>query len=171
MAEHGTEPDGVWLAKPLVWVERHLYIERVRYTKPTIKLGEPDQVADWVRPFFRNLPHERMLAIYGDAGLRMIGARVLGEGTHALSLMDTPALLRGAAFTGASMVVLAHNHPNQTLQPSSLDTELTQKVALVCWAADLQLVDHLILPTHGPGYYSYGAAHHPALVPRQLGKR
>lgn len=155
--------DALWVIKPLVWVQPRVYIERLYYTPPTVALGHPDAVASFLRGLFQDLPHERLLALYGDASLRLIGARVLGEGTHGSVMMDSPALLRGLAFTGASAVVLAHNHPSDIVKPSPDDNDMTRKVARLCHAADAQLIDHLILPNGLRGYYSYAGEGHPAL--------
>ena len=51
-------------------------------------------------------------------------------------------------------VILAHNHPSGTLQPSEADKRLTQKIIKAAELLDIKVLDHLILTPDG-NYVSF----------------
>lgn len=71
-------------------------------------------------------------------------------GTVADSRILFATALKGL-FTG---IVLGHNHPSGSLQPSSQDIDLTKKLCAIGKIHDIPVLDHLILAPHS-GYYSF----------------
>ena len=57
------------------------------------------------------------------------------------------------AVCNATVLVLAHNHPSNHIQPSKSDDQLTQRVKKACEAVRIHFLDHVIV-TDGT-YYSY----------------
>jgi len=54
--------------------------------------------------------------------------------------------LLGRAFdVGAHGVILAHNHPSRSAEPSSADVALTRRIAELTRSVDIRLLDHLIV--------------------------
>jgi DNA repair protein RadC len=62
-------------------------------------------------------------------------------------------LMASAINSGATAMILAHNHPSGSLKPSQPDERLTRNVRLAGELMDIKLVDHLIVT--GEGYYSF----------------
>jgi DNA repair protein RadC len=52
----------------------------------------------------------------------------------------------------AAALVIAHNHPSGSLQPSSQDMKLTRSLFCICSYMQMQLLDHLII---GDGAFSF----------------
>lgn len=72
-----------------------------------------------------------------------------------------PKIIFAAALKGmASSIILAHNHPSNSLEPSQSDMEITRKLRKAGEILELPLLDHLILAPY-EGYYSF--ADHGAL--------
>ena len=67
--------------------------------------------------------------------------------------IDKKLILATALKCGANGIILSHNHPSGSLQPSNEDTNITQKLKEACKILDLDLLDHIIYTTNG--YYSY----------------
>jgi len=59
-------------------------------------------------------------------------------------------VFRGAIAAGAAAVVLAHNHPSGSPEPSEDDLRLTRRLAACGETLGVRLLDHLVL---GDGRY------------------
>lgn len=54
-------------------------------------------------------------------------------------------VVKKALDTGASNIVLSHNHPTGDLTPSEADLILTEQLAKACAAVGIKLIDHVIV--------------------------
>ena len=65
-----------------------------------------------------------------------------------------PRLIVEAALRHqASSLILAHNHPGGSLQPSAADLDATKKICAACEAISVRVVDHIIVA--GNDYFSF----------------
>lgn len=67
--------------------------------------------------------------------------------------IDIKTTLCCAIGSGASKLIVAHNHPSGNLEPSHLDLVFTKRLKAIADVADIILIDHLILSR--VGYYSF----------------
>ena len=67
--------------------------------------------------------------------------------------VDVRVILKEALLCNATILVLAHNHPSNHIQPSKPDDQLTQRVKKACEAVRIHFLDHVIV-TDGD-FYSY----------------
>lgn len=68
---------------------------------------------------------------------------IRGESTSAT--LSPKEIFKEAIRWGATAVIVAHNHPSGTVEPSEDDFELTRKLVAVADVVSMPLVDHLIL--------------------------
>ncbi len=115
----------------------------------------PKSVRDILRRLFHadRLPTERFWELCFDSQLHIVGAFEIASGGAAYCVADIPSIARNAFLTGATGVVIAHNHPSGTLEPSNDDINLTKRVKQALQILDLQLMDHIIIAQHG--WYSF----------------
>lgn len=97
-------------------------------------------------------PHEEMWILLLNARKQIIAKKRIGQGGVSQVMVDARIVLRETVVHLASSVVLCHNHPSGSVQPSEEDTQLTQRVARLLTEVGSQLVDHIIV---GNGYYSF----------------
>ena len=76
---------------------------------------------------------------------RVLGVASISRGGLSGSIMDTRVIMQYAIKTNASAVILAHNHPSGSLEPSEADKKITKRVRDVLELVDINLLDHLIL--------------------------
>ena len=76
----------------------------------------------------------------------------IGEVNNALA--SPRELLKAAILSNATGVIMLHNHPSGSLQPSRQDIRLTDKLKMVCDLIDVKLLDHIIVG-RGNEYYSF----------------
>lgn len=85
---------------------------------------------------------------------KIIGYNTVSEGGLTATVVDIRTIMQGALLTNATTIILAHNHPSGTTQPSIHDDKLTKKIMKACRLFDIKLLDHIIVTPFGP-YYSY----------------
>lgn len=107
----------------------------------------------YIRPFIADLEHEEFWVIYLAHGNRIKGCECLSSGGMDGTVIDVRMLFRNALDVKASNLIIAHNHPGGTLQPSSYDELITRKIFDGGNLLDIRLYDHIIVGMNG--YYSF----------------
>ena len=99
----------------------------------------------YIKMKLRQKPGEEMLAIFADSRGRYIRDENIGMGQAKSVSLHLGTLFRRALELGASRLILAHNHPSESSDPSSEDISATRQVRLIGSALDIELVDHFIV--------------------------
>lgn len=86
---------------------------------------------------------------YFDSALRLLpnGIERTSEGTIDRAAVYPRRILESALFRGASVIVLAHNHPNGDVTPTEHDRVVTRAIVLAAHAIDVRVLDHLVVST------------------------
>jgi DNA repair protein RadC len=100
----------------------------------------------------RGLKKEVLTVIFLDSSHAIIDSEVVAEGTLNVNTVYPREIIKRALEFHAAALIIAHNHPSGSLQPSAQDIKLTKTLALLCRYMQLQLLDHLII---GDGSYSF----------------
>lgn len=90
-------------------------------------------------------PRECFVALYLDAGLRLIESNIVAMGTLSEARVYPRELAREALEYGAKNLVVAHNHPSGRLEPSAQDVALTERLETLLGLLEIDLVDHCIV--------------------------
>lgn len=88
---------------------------------------------------------ERFVAGYVNRSNRLIGVCNISTGGITGTVADPRLIMAVALKSGATGIILAHNHPSGNPQPSVQDKEITRKLQEACKLLDIVLLDHLIL--------------------------
>ena len=88
---------------------------------------------------------ERFAVLYLNRGNRVVAKKEISAGSSSGTVVDVKAILKGALDCGASSIILMHNHPSGTLNASSADINITQKIKDAAKLLDLSVLDHVIL--------------------------
>ena len=113
--------------------------------EPRLILTSVDDVLRWARPRLGTLEHEEvwLLCLDGQNGLKA-ARRVAQGGLHGCAL--TPRdVLRPAVRAATSAIILLHNHPSGSPDPSPEDIEMTRQLALASQMLGITLVDHVVV--------------------------
>ena len=100
-----------------------------------------------------DLPLEECRVLLLRQNHSIIGSALVSKGGIAGAVVDVREVLRHAILARATTIVLCHNHPSGNLHPSREDDQLTRRINEACRAADIRLLDHIIVAN--TGYYSY----------------
>lgn len=94
---------------------------------------------------------ERFAVLLLDVKHRIIGSKVISIGTATETLAHPREIFREVIKRGATRVIVAHNHPSGSLEPSKEDIILTRQLLKGAHLLGIPLLDHLIL---GNGDYA-----------------
>ena len=98
--------------------------------------------------------YESFFLLLLDRSNRVMGRYLVSQGGVAGTVVDAKMVFAAALKGRACNIILAHNHPSGSLQPSPQDIELTKKLVSGGLLLDVQVLDHLILSPEG-GYFSF----------------
>ncbi|WP_051327078.1 JAB domain-containing protein [Desulfatibacillum aliphaticivorans] len=98
--------------------------------------------------------NECFFIVYLDVQNRILNMETPFEGSLNASHVYTRELIDKALKTGASAVLLAHNHPSGNTKPSKNDIQLTYTLFTAFRSVEIHLLEHLIIGKQGE-YYSF----------------
>ncbi len=124
---------------------RRALAEQLR-TQPVFET--PGAVKDYVQLQLGQRPHEVFAALFLDSQHRLIALEELFRGTLSQTSVYPREVALRALHHHAAAVVLAHNHPSGSVQPSRADEVLTQTLKTALALLDVRVLDHVIV---GPG--------------------
>ena len=113
-------------------------IERkVNKPEDVFKLEEVQEIKDAIQEHFLFLGLDRV------NNIRNIS--LLGIGTSSHIEIDVKYIVRTALVTASDRVILVHNHPSNSLEPSLQDKEISNISNQLLKAFNIRLLDHIIV--------------------------
>ncbi|MDB9526057.1 DNA repair protein RadC [Oscillatoria sp. CS-180] len=88
---------------------------------------------------------ERFAVLFLDIKHRILGTKVITIGTATETLAHPRDIFKEIIRQGATRVIIAHNHPSGSLDPSQEDIHLTQQLLEAAKILGIPILDHLIL--------------------------
>jgi len=88
---------------------------------------------------------ERFAILLLDVKNQLLGTKVITIGTATETLANPRDIFREVLRQGATRVIIAHNHPTGSVEPSQEDITLTQQLLKGAQFLCISLLDHLIL--------------------------
>ena len=89
-------------------------------------MSSPEAVKDHLRLELGVLEHEVFCVLFLDAQHRIIALKQLFRGTVSQTSVYPREVVKEALSVNAAAVILAHNHPSGSVEPSRADEFLTQ---------------------------------------------
>ena len=109
-----------------------------------------------VYEYMKHIKHNRkevMYALYLNVKNVMIHEEVISMGTLSETPIHAREIFHKAIEICAASVVLVHNHPSGTYEPSLADDNVTRSIKEASDLLRIPLIDHVIIADCG--YYSY----------------
>jgi DNA repair protein RadC len=88
---------------------------------------------------------ERFAVLFLDIKHRILGMKVITIGTATETLAHPRDIFREVLRHGATRIIIAHNHPSGSLDPSQEDIHLTRQLLAAADLLGVPILDHLIL--------------------------
>lgn len=112
-------------------------------------ISTSDDVARIFRPLVEDLKYEECWVLYLTNSNRIIERQRVSQGGVQGTVVDHRLIAKRALELLSTQVLMVHNHPSGTAEPSEPDKALTRRVAEALALFDIRLVDHIILSTGG----------------------
>jgi DNA repair protein RadC len=127
-----------------------------RYLKDRLQgkryLHSSTDVRDYLLHALRGMKKEVLTVIYLDSSHAILGTETVAEGTINVNTVYPRELVKKALQQNAAAMIIAHNHPSGSLEPSAQDMQLTRTLSLLGSMMQIQLLDHIII---GDGSFSF----------------
>ncbi|MCX4367000.1 MAG: DNA repair protein RadC [Clostridia bacterium] len=120
-------------------------------TKPV--LSTTAAMVNYLEPFMSTLTREEIYLVTLDAKFRFLGIKLLSQGVVSESSFYIRDVVEEIVKKNAVYVVLAHNHPSGSAEPSKTDIDMTARLVGALSGIGVTLIDHIIITIDG--YYSF----------------
>ncbi|UUZ78414.1 DNA repair protein RadC [Polaromonas sp. P1(28)-13] len=108
-------------------------------------LASPQAVRDFLRVKLGALEHEVFAVVHLDTQNRVIEYVEMFRGTVSQTSVYPREVVREAMMRNSAALLLVHNHPSGSTQPSRADEMLTQTLKTALALVDVRVLDHLIV--------------------------
>ncbi len=115
----------------------------------------PQHAADYWRAHITSHPYfnpecECLVVLHLNTRRRIRGHHFVATGTLDTILVHPREVFRTAIVTGASALVLMHNHPSGEPQPSEADIKVTRDLIRAGQLLKMEVLDHVVIgnPKH-----------------------
>ena len=105
----------------------------------------PQAVRQYLQLHLAARPHEVFAVLFLDSGNRLIAMEEMFRGTLSQTSVYPREVVLRALHHHAAAVVLAHNHPSGSVQPSRADEALTRTLSAALALVDVRVLDHIIV--------------------------
>jgi len=100
-----------------------------------------------------DLPHEEFWVVYLNRKNEILKKENISKGGINGTVADIKIIFKHAIEQLASSIVLFHNHPSGSINPSNEDMKLTKKIKEIGILIDTPVIDHIIIGEKK--YYSF----------------
>ena len=121
---------------------RRATLEEIRRDIP---LGSPRAVKQYLRLLFNGRTFESFYVLFLDVKNRLIDSREMFRGTLTHTSVYPREVVKEALSRNAASVLLAHNHPSGTPDPSDADLVMTQALVKALALVDVRILDHFVV--------------------------
>jgi DNA repair protein RadC len=112
-------------------------------------IEHPQVLIDWLTSELLDKTQEHFIVVYLNVQNQIISYRTLFIGTLDRSIIHPREIFKEAVVYSAAKIIVVHNHPSGSLQPSSQDVDVTNSLSEAGKMMGIPLLDHLIITNHG----------------------
>jgi DNA repair protein RadC len=145
------EIEGVGPAKASL-IAAALEFARRRIRPEGLRISFPPDVLPLIR-HFADRRQEHFICVSLNGANEVISTRVVSVGLVNKTQVHPREVFADPITDRASAVIVAHNHPSGTLEPSKEDIEITGQLKSAGEILGIRLVDHIVF--NQKGYYSF----------------
>jgi DNA repair protein RadC len=143
--------DGVGEAKATLLLAAIEFARR-RIKPEGLKISTPADVLPLIQ-HFADRKQEHFLAVTINGANEVLNVRVVSIGLIDRSPVHPREVFADALTDRASGIIVAHNHPAGSLEPSPSDIDATKQIKQAGEIVGIELLDHIIF--NRKGYYSF----------------
>lgn len=116
-----------------------------REAKKKLDFHNSKTIAEYYMEDMRHLEQEVVLCMMLDSRNQLLGEVEVSRGTVNCSLLSPREVFIAALEYHAVRIILVHNHPSGSAQPSREDIEVTRRIAAEGESLGITLLDHIVI--------------------------
>lgn len=120
------------------------------YTGPDQpSMANPKNAARYIMPRMRDLPSEEIRVLLLDSRHRLIRMATVSKGGLNSAVVNPREIFREAVKANAYAIILTHNHPSGSCDPSPADRKATELVIQAGKIIGVEVSDHIVVAREG----------------------
>ncbi len=108
-------------------------------------MSDPSAAGRYFSQRLRSFPHEVFAALFLDSRHRALAFEELFRGTIDGAEVHPREIVRRALAHNAAAVIVGHNHPSGSREPSAADRAVTSQLKQSLALVDVRLLDHFVV--------------------------
>ena len=120
---------------------------------PRAPLRTPATVVEVLRPIMEGRLQEVLIVLHLDGRHHLIGWEEVAKGSANVVHVSARDIFRSALAVNAVAIIVSHNHPSGSADPSPEDCDLTRRLRAAADLVGIPLLDHIVIGADG--YYSF----------------
>ena len=108
-------------------------------------MSSPQVLREWLVFHTAGLEHEVFIVLFLDVRMQLLSVVEMFRGTLTQTTVYPREIAKAALKRNAAAVVLAHNHPSGSAEPSAIDQHLTRIVKAALDVLSVQVIDHYVV--------------------------
>lgn len=129
-----------------------------RHLASTLKRGDvmssPEATRRYLSIRLRSLRHEVFAVLFLDSQHRLISFEELFRGSIDSCSVHPRQVVERALKLNAAALILAHNHPSGTTEPSAADRQITERLRQALDLFEIRILDHLVIGEGRPASFA-----------------
>jgi len=116
---------------------------------PGMAMTDPGQATNYFQARLVGLEHELFCCLFLDTRHRLICGEEMFHGSLDGAVVYPREVVKRALFHNAAAVILGHNHPSGSPEPSDADRQITGRLKAALGLIDVRVLDHIIIGNGG----------------------
>lgn len=121
-----------------------ILLRRLKHTKSDL-MTDPESVKRFLRMHLAPREQEVFHVLFLDTRHRLIAAEDLFFGTIDGAEVHPREVVKAALKHNSAALILAHNHPSGSAEPSAADRAVTARLKQALHLIDVRLLDHFVV--------------------------
>ncbi len=124
---------------------RETRVSYIHSQQALFKIRSASDVATFVRSVLTDNSREHLVALFLDAMHQVSAYSIVSIGSANYAVVTPREVFQRAIVSGAIAIVIAHNHPSGSIQPSNDDHKVTKRLFESGLILGIKLLDHVIV--------------------------
>ncbi len=112
-------------------------------------ISNSSDVTNHFKPKLESLQYEECWVLYLTSSNSVIESQRLSVGGVTATIVDHRLIIKRALELLSTQIIMIHNHPSGSVEPSRDDIDMTQRVQCAAALFDIKLLDHIIIGRFG----------------------
>ena len=128
------------------------------------KIKTPEDAIKVVGDFLCEMDREVLCVINLKSDGTPINCNIVSMGAINQTIAEPRELFKASILSNAAKMIIVHNHPSGSLEPSKMDTMITDRMLKLTDLMGIELKDHVIVGGDNSQYFSFcgkGLLEHP----------